>query len=83
MSAPIDAPARHRRPVRMLRLHRLQQLVPVTGANAGFALPEGALDEVDPLAQMAHADAADASLLRLVLCAATATLALAIGSSLL
>jgi len=44
---------------------------------------EAAPDESDPMAQMAQADAADASLMRLVLCAASATLALALASSLL
>lgn len=44
--------------------------------------PGSACDEPDALAQMALADAADASLMRLVLCAASATLALALLSSL-
>lgn len=42
-----------------------------------------AADEADPMAQMAQADAADASLMRLVLCAASATLVLALMSSLI
>lgn len=42
-----------------------------------------AADEVDPMAQMAQADAADASLMRLVLCAASTTLVLALISSLI
>jgi len=41
-----------------------------------------AADDLDPMAQMAQADAADASLMRLVLCAAGATLLLALVSSL-
>jgi len=57
-------------------------LMPPTGAGR-YALPEASLDEIDPLAQMALADAADASLMRLVLCAAGATLALALVTSLL
>lgn len=61
---------------------RFGHVVHVEGGN-GFALPEGSLDPMDPLAQMAQADAADASLLRLVLCAAGATLMLALASSLL
>ena len=40
------------------------------------------LDDADPMTQMALADAADASLMRLVLCAAGATLALALATSL-
>ncbi|MBK9136507.1 MAG: hypothetical protein IPM15_19725 [Betaproteobacteria bacterium] len=40
-------------------------------------------DDSDPLAQWAQADAADASLMRLVLCAASVTLALALASSLI
>lgn len=44
---------------------------------------DAAPDEADPMTQMALADAADASLMRLVLCAASATLALALVSSLL
>ena len=61
---------------------RFGPLVPVERSN-GFALPEGSLDDMDPLAQMAQADAADASLMRLVLCTAGATLVLAMASSLL
>jgi hypothetical protein len=57
-------------------------LMPPIGAGR-YALPEAGLDEMDPLAQMALADAADASLMRLVLCAASATLALALLTSLL
>jgi hypothetical protein len=58
------------------------------GARTGLhpttlALPEGGLDEIDPLAQMALAEAADRGLLRLVVCAACATLMLALASSLL
>lgn len=52
-------------------------------AEAAFAAPARRLDDADVLAQMALADAADASLLRLVLCAAGATLVLALASSLL
>ena len=44
---------------------------------------ELAFEELDPLQQMAQADAADSSLLRLVLCAASATLVLALASTLL
>ena len=69
--------------VRLSRLFHPFHLLPAASTDTGFAVPEGGLDEMDPLAQMAHADAADASLLRLVLCAASATLALAIASSLL
>jgi hypothetical protein len=49
------------------------------------ALAAGGGDDfdADPYAQMALADAADASLLRLVLCAAGATLLLALASSLI
>lgn len=47
------------------------------------ALPDGRLEELDPMAQMALADAADRSLLRLVLCAAGSTLLLALATSLL
>ncbi len=47
-----------------------------------FAMPDGCLDDLDPIAQMAQADAADRSLLRLVLCAAGATLVLALATSL-
>lgn len=49
----------------------------------GLALPVGGIEESDPMAQMAQADAADADLLRLVLCAAGATLALALATALL
>lgn len=52
------------------------------GSEARLALPDGSTDEGDPFAQMAQAEAADASLLRLVLCAAGATLVLALGLSL-
>jgi len=45
-------------------------------------MPQRAADDLDPMAQMAQADAADASLMRLVLCAAGATLLLALVSSL-
>ncbi|MBI5717941.1 MAG: hypothetical protein HZC37_09680 [Burkholderiales bacterium] len=61
---------------------RFGRLVPVAGPG-GLTLPEVSLDDMDPLAQMAQADAADASLMRLVLCAASATLVLAVASSLL
>ena len=62
---------------------RLALLVPAGRTEGRFALPAGDLDDSDPLAQMAQADAADASLMRLVLCAASATLVLALASSLL
>lgn len=51
--------------------------------DTALAAAVGPLDEADALAQMALADAADASLLRLVLCAASATLVLALASSLI
>lgn len=54
-----------------------------SAAEAPFVAPDRRLDDADALAQMALADAADASLLRLVLCAASATLVLALASSLL
>lgn len=54
-----------------------------SAAKAAFAAPDRRQDDADALAQMALADAADASLLRLVLCAASATLVLALASSLL
>ena len=52
------------------------------GTASLWADAGAALDENDPLEQMAQADAADASLLRLVLCAASATLMLALVTSL-
>lgn len=55
----------------------------VPADDAALAVAGGPLDEADALAQMALADAADASLLRLVLCAASATLVLALASSLI
>jgi hypothetical protein len=54
-----------------------------SASEAAFPAPERRLDDAEALAQMALADAADASLLRLVLCAASATLVLALASSLL
>ncbi len=54
-----------------------------TGPAQAVNTPEGCHDDADALAQMTLADAADASLLRLVLCAASATLVLALASSLL
>ena len=42
----------------------------------------GAIEGVDPLEQIALAEAADASLLRLVACTAVATLVLALATSL-
>lgn len=42
----------------------------------------GRLDGIDSLEQMAQADAADRNLLRLVICAAAATLVLAVASAL-
>lgn len=53
-----------------------------TSQAVSLAWPERRRDEMDPLAQMALANAADANLLRLVLCAASATLVLALASSL-
>lgn len=68
-------------------LHRLVvlQLDPlrVVGAGARLALPDGRADEIDPFEQIAQAEAADASLMRLVLCAAGATLLLALALSLI
>lgn len=46
-------------------------------------VPTRRLEEMDPLEQMALAAAADAALLRLVLCAAAATLMLALAASLI
>lgn len=51
-------------------------------ADIRIAWPERRHDHSDPLAQMAEANAADASLLRLVICAAGATLLLALATSL-
>jgi len=64
-------------------LLRFFNLPPASNNAPGLALPQGGVEECDPVSQMAHADAADASLLRLVLCAAGATLALAVASSLM
>jgi hypothetical protein len=56
---------------------------PMLAPDSTFALPQGWLeDSADPIAQMALADMADRHLLRLVLCAAGATLALALAASL-
>ncbi len=52
-------------------------------ADTLAALPPAPREAGDPLEQMAHAERADLALLRLVLCAALATLALALASSLL
>ena len=51
-------------------------------ADLRIAWPERRRDIHDPLVQMAEANAADASLLRLVVCAAGATLLLALATSL-
>jgi hypothetical protein len=78
-----------RRFARASHLLRLVNLLPEAKNAPGLALPQGGLEDCDPMAQlayvaqMAQADAADASLLRLVLCAAGATLALAVASSLM
>jgi hypothetical protein len=60
-----------------------QRSLMMSADPAGYALADGRLDELDPMAQMALADAADRSLLRLVLCAAGSTLLLALATSLL
>jgi hypothetical protein len=55
------------------------------GSETVMAMPFDGFGEVlplDPLEQMSRADAADWTLLRLVLCAAAATLALAVAASL-
>ncbi len=76
---------RARRFVRALPLLQLLHLLPRANNAPGLlALPQsGGVEEGDPVAQMAQADAADASLMRLVLCAASATLVLALATSLL
>lgn len=74
---------RARRFARASHLLRSVNLLPASNNAPGLALLQGGVEEWDPMAQMAHADAADACLLRLVLCAAGATLALAVASSLL
>ena len=48
---------------------------------AGFSFPERRRQELDPLLQMALANAADAGLLRLVMLAAAATLVVALATS--
>jgi hypothetical protein len=63
--------------------HALPALTGAWCADAAAWRADAGPDEADPLTQMALADAADASLMRLVLCAASATLALALASSLL
>lgn len=75
-------------PAYIARTGLAEHIAPGTRAPAGHRISpashfETAADESDPLAQMAQADAADASLMRLVLVAASATLALALLSSLL
>jgi hypothetical protein len=52
------------------------------GHFAESALTFGANETLDSLEQLAVADAADRTLLRLVICAATATLAVALASGL-
>ncbi|MBL8347896.1 MAG: hypothetical protein JNN03_20855 [Rubrivivax sp.] len=74
---------RARRFNRAPRLRPFGELLAAPSNAPGLALPQGGLEECERFAQMAHADAADASLLRLVLCAAGATLALAVASSLM
>ena len=54
-----------------------------TRLDSALTLPNfGRFDFFDPLEQIAHADAAEHKLLRLVACAALATLELALASSL-
>lgn len=67
----------------LLVFQRLHPLPRANNASGLLALSQGGLEECDPIAQMAQADAADASLMRLVLCAASATLVLALATSLL
>lgn len=55
-----------------------------TRLDRGFSVPNfGRLETpIDPLEQIAHAESADLKLLRLVGCAALATLVMALASSL-
>jgi hypothetical protein len=54
-----------------------------TRLDRGFSVPNfGRLENIDPLEQIAHAESADLRLLRLVVCAALATLLMALASSL-